>query len=375
MNLKKLEELENFLNQKGILLSREDLYINNLSNNTIDKRIITLAEQLKNDVQNFYEYALVYKLPVFGQGDCVSKFEISSYITFLYYMLEKIGFKDFIKNYEIVFNYFIHDHLDKDGKNLKIGTLRAIVLFNKPKDMERSFKNKQINYNWLIDPTNKDYLFPYLLFTGYQSLYLNTFYQFLRQKNNILLNLGLKVEEKENVFKELLGELFFTSGGMVFIYDRYKKLLESYTNEFLKNGSNSVFNLVRGGILRKEEVIQHYINEDSFHLHRHFEIYSCKFVSENFYNNINSFKMDPIEFKKNMKFHIEEFYNSNKTISMYIDWKHFLTVVYALEDALLIEQKDTVMGIDGSKPTPIFEKWHIYKTILNVGNINKNLEN
>lgn len=357
---KEREIIENFLIEKGKLFQRNDL-INNDFQNSDDNAILNIAERVKSISKVSSCYSLVFKLPIFGEGDQISRVEISIYMNFIHYMLERMHFKEIIGDYYIIFNYFISDYADREGNMLKIGSLRSVVVFNKPENLEKNLNNFDINYNWLINNTNSDYVFPYLLFTGYAALFLDVFYGILKQNASTILNQSLS--EREIFLKQIFEELLFTSGGANFFKDKFKILLENYTKKYVSNNANKV-GLVKNGLLRKHEVIQYYKKDSNLHLHRNFEIYSCVFVSEDFYNEINSLKVDPVVFQQNKERIINEFKEKNKTISMPIDWRHFLSLVYAFENSVLIDQKNNIVFSDIKDFSHQKETWFNYKTVF-----------
>jgi len=163
---------------------------------------------------------------------------------------------------------------------------------------------------------------------------LDVFYDILKQNASNILNQS--ASEREVFLKHIFEQLLFISEGSVFFKDKFKILRENYMKEYVLNNANNL-SLVKNGLLRKHEVIQYYKKNSNLHLHRNFEIYSCIFVSENFYKEINSLKVDPVVFQQNKDRIIEEFKEKNKTISMPIDWCQFLCLVYALEHALLVD--------------------------------------
>jgi len=122
---KEREIIENFLIEKGKFLQRNDL-INNDFQNPEDNVILNLVERVKSISHISCGYALVFKLPIIGEGDQISKVEISVYMNFIHYMLERIQFKEIIGDYYIIFNYFISDYLDSEGNMLKVGSFYVL---------------------------------------------------------------------------------------------------------------------------------------------------------------------------------------------------------------------------------------------------------
>lgn len=363
MNIKSKDReiIEKFLLDKGNLLLREDLCKKNLESKE-DDAILKVTEKIKNSL--FFEHAIFYSLPILLEGDSISHVEIGIYMSFIPAMLEKIGFKDIIKRYVIVFNYFIQDFVDKEGNMLKIGTLRATVLFNKPENIEKEVNNSGINYKWLLNNKDRSNLLDYILFSGYQQLYLTSFYEFITQIK--LSVLKQKANERELLMKQILHTVIEHPQVQEFFKNKFKFMKENETKDLLDKIQRKKIDLAPGGILTQREIIHYYKKDFSSHLHRNFQMYSCNFISEEAYADNTSFKGGSFPNGNDPQFVLDQMKEKIMGISMEIDWKYFLSFIYALEDSVLLEAKAKGHVILQGKehPTPTNQTWFAHKTVF-----------